>query len=302
MEKPVDLKKLSNEDIKNFLDSFDTVLSDCDGVLWLLNSPISGAFDALKNLEKLGKKILFVSNNNLSTVDDYLKKFEMMGYNAKPEQIVIPSIVILEHLLSINFEGKALVIGSPAFKKILSDGGIDVVSEPSVIDEVNTIRDVAKNIPEVKAVIFDCDLNLNYAKIMQAAVHVERDDVLFFVGPMDKKLPVAPSLTLIGPGFFAEMVIDHCGKSPIEYSKPSELLRIYLTKNYSLNNPNRCLFIGDSLSNDMKFAQSAGFQKLWVGSGVDSLGSEQTLEPNDRPDFYLPDLGVLGDLINHINN
>lgn len=41
---------------------------------------------------------------------------------------MIPSRVILEHLLSINFEGKALVIGSPALKKELTDGGIDVVS------------------------------------------------------------------------------------------------------------------------------------------------------------------------------
>lgn len=83
MEKPVDLKKLSNENIKNFLNSFDTVLTDCDGVLWLVNSPISGAFNALENLEKIGKKVLFVSNNTLSTVDDYLKKFRIMGYNAK---------------------------------------------------------------------------------------------------------------------------------------------------------------------------------------------------------------------------
>lgn len=54
-----------------------------------------------------------------------------------------------------------------------------------------------KNIPEVKAVIFDCDLNTNWIKITQAVVHLERDDVLFFVGPMDKKFPVGPSVTLL---------------------------------------------------------------------------------------------------------
>ena len=38
-----DIASMSSTDIKSFVDSFDTVLIDCDGVLWKGNSPIENS-------------------------------------------------------------------------------------------------------------------------------------------------------------------------------------------------------------------------------------------------------------------
>lgn len=41
------LSSLSASALSSFLDSFDTVVLDCDGVLWLGDQPIDGALDAV---------------------------------------------------------------------------------------------------------------------------------------------------------------------------------------------------------------------------------------------------------------
>ena len=49
-----DLVNLPKEDQIAFFDSFDTVLTDCDGVLWSGNTPIPGnsKFQSLKKRAK----------------------------------------------------------------------------------------------------------------------------------------------------------------------------------------------------------------------------------------------------------
>ncbi|XP_034938186.1 phosphoglycolate phosphatase 1A, chloroplastic-like isoform X2 [Chelonus insularis] len=262
--KPKDISQLTIEEFKTFLDSFDTIMTDCDGVLWLGEVPIKGALEALKLLDRFGKKVLFVSNNNTRSIEDYLQKFQVIGYKATPDQIMLPCQAIVWYLHHIGFKGKAFVVGSKAFIQALSDAGIDIVLGPKYVDEnMDVIHNALRREPEIKAVIFDFDINLNWVKMIQVAALLKRDDVLFFTGPRDKRLPISKTISLIGPGNFVDILINYTGRQPIEFAKPSEILKKILIKRYAISNPERCIFVGDSLVADMKFAELCGFQKFW---------------------------------------
>lgn len=71
--------KLSAELQKDFVDSFDVVMCDCDGVMWMVASPLPRTGEAVNLLRAHGKEVIFVSNNSMHTDDKYVEKFEGIG-------------------------------------------------------------------------------------------------------------------------------------------------------------------------------------------------------------------------------
>ncbi|XP_046674595.1 phosphoglycolate phosphatase 1A, chloroplastic-like [Homalodisca vitripennis] len=81
------LSSLSSNEYETFLNSFDTVLSDCDGVLWLESEVIKGSPEVINKFKTSGKKIFYVTNNSTKTRDQFLDKFKKLGFNATKDRI-----------------------------------------------------------------------------------------------------------------------------------------------------------------------------------------------------------------------
>ncbi|CAL7939006.1 unnamed protein product [Xylocopa violacea] len=290
----VDLAEMSPEQIQKFLDSFDIVMSDCDGVLWYVDKLIPGSLKAVGTLSKMGKKLYLVTNNSAVKRETYLERMRPSGLHMKLDQIINTARVISWYLKMIQFSDEAFVIGSPVFRQALIDDGIKLapteikLEKEDLFSIVHALNDNAS----VKAVIADFSIKYDYLKIAYALSCLSREDVLYICGAQDDWIAYAADQKILGSGPMIDIITRLSGKKPINCAKPSETLGKFVLKACDVHDPKRCLFIGDSLQTDIKFGKLCGFQTLLVGSGVNKIEDAEQSQEN-RPDFYISSLRLL---------
>lgn len=119
------LSSLSETEIKTWINSFDTVLTDCDGVLWIFNNILNQSVDTINTFIENGKKVFFVTNNSTKTRPEFLQKALSMKFNMTEEGIVSTSYLAAKNLKKLNFNKKVYVIGTSGVTKELDALGIE---------------------------------------------------------------------------------------------------------------------------------------------------------------------------------
>lgn len=92
------------------------------------------------------------------------------------------------------------------------------------------------------------------------------------------------------------------GREAIVLSKPGKALSELIIKQFKIQTPSRCLFIGDMLAQDMAFGTQCGFQKLLVltgGTTKESLFSGQ-VKIEEIPDYYADSLADFIELFDEL--
>ncbi|RZC42464.1 phosphoglycolate phosphatase 2-like [Asbolus verrucosus] len=244
-----DLNSVSKEEQEDFFNSFDLILCDVDGVLWLFLENLPGIEDGIKSFKKIGKKVVFVSNNCTKSHDFYLKQLKSAGFELEKDDLITPALAMVSYLKKLQFTKEIYLIGMTALRKELERGGFKVAEYgPDRIKE--TLQDLAANTivdnENVGAVIADADINLNYVKLQKAATYLKRPEVIFITGATDMKLPVGLNHVLLGPGYFHKILEDMTGRTPHALAKPSPYLNEYVVEKLKIDDRSRVLFIGDS--------------------------------------------------------
>ncbi|XP_037932222.1 pyridoxal phosphate phosphatase-like, partial [Teleopsis dalmanni] len=168
--------------------------------------------------------------------------------------------------------------------------------ERIIPESVNDLREAIYCNDPVKAVIIDVDFNLTAAKLMRAHVHLKNPDCLFIGGAADVLIPFG-GMDVIGSGPFISVVEESTKRKATILGKPGLQLCELLKRNYSLQDAKRALFIGDSLTSDIKFGKMCGFQTLLVlTGGTKSADLNKYLSLNETPDFIANTLADLCEL------
>uniref|UniRef100_A0A182NIK9 4-nitrophenylphosphatase n=1 Tax=Anopheles dirus TaxID=7168 RepID=A0A182NIK9_9DIPT len=288
--------EMSKEERRTFLSSFDTLMSDCDGVLWNFTGPIPGVDKALQLLRTDGKKLAFISNNGMRTMEEYRKKFHALGIDAREEEIVHPALTTVHYLKSIGMRDAVFCIATEVFKDYLRKAGFQVLDGPKErfpdSREANQVRVYTDYFeqrgPKVGAVVVDIDVNLSLQSLMKAKCYLERDPgCLFIAGATDYIIPLDSSMDVIGPGYFIDILERSTGRKPLILGKPGKALAQVVLEQFDVTDPKRVLFVGDMMPQDMGFGTRCGFQKLLMLSG--GTPKEVLLahdDPDQLPNYY----------------
>ncbi|BAA97552.1 N-glyceraldehyde-2-phosphotransferase-like [Arabidopsis thaliana] len=261
-------QQLENAD--QLIDSVETFIFDCDGVIWKGDKLIEGVPETLDMLRAKGKRLVFVTNNSTKSRKQYGKKFETLGLNVNEEEIFASSFAAAAYLQSINFpkDKKVYVIGEEGILKELELAGFQYLGGP------------------VGAVVVGFDRYFNYYKIQYGTLCIrENPGCLFIATNRDAVTHLTDAQEWAGGGSMVGALVGSTQREPLVVGKPSTFMMDYLADKFGIQKSQICM-VGDRLDTDILFGQNGGCKTLLVLSGVTSISMLESPENKIQPDFY----------------
>ncbi|MCJ1481532.1 hypothetical protein MMC06_001691 [Schaereria dolodes] len=231
------------EGIKDFIDSFDVFLFDCDG-----------------------KQIVFVTNNSTKSRADYRKKLVGMGIPAEVEEVfgsAYSAAIYISRILHLpSTHPTVFVLGESGIEHELDTesvphiGGTDLSFrrdiQPSDYDSLASGEALD---PSVGVVLAGLDYHVNYLKLAHAFHYLKRGAV-FLATNQDSTLPSAGAL-FPGAGAIVAPLVKMAGKDPVALGKPSQAMMDAIEGKFQFDRKRTCM-VGDRLDTDIRFGVEGG--------------------------------------------
>jgi 4-nitrophenyl phosphatase len=237
---------------------------DLDGVVWLADTPIRGAPEAVARLRSRGERVVFLTNNSSRTVGDYVKKLDGMGIPTEPDD-VLTSAQAAARLLEPGTT--ALLCAGPGVAEALEARGVCVVRHGRA---------------DAVVVGWHKDFDFDRLAAATAAVHGGAR----VVGTNEDATYPTPEGPLPGGGALLAAVATAGGVAPTVAGKPHQPMADLVAERVGAVE----VMVGDRPSTDGLFAGRLGARFALVLSGVTSP-FDLPVEPT--PDEVAADLAAL---------
>ena len=243
------------------INSYDTILLDLDGCVWVGSTATRGAPEAIAALREAGKTLAFVTNDSRHSPEEYVRKLWSLGIKASLDEVVTVGGAI-QFVLAERPPGRPVyVIGSAAIYRHVTDAGHRIVN--------GTPR-----AGTAEVVVFAAHDELDFTEMrgaMQAVlggaelIATDRD------GSYPSELGLAP-----GTGAFLAALEYATGARGRVVGKPEP--HLFETALDRIGDGGRTLVIGDRLESDLAGAAAAGLDGAIVLSGVATRETAQAAE------------------------
>lgn len=264
--------------------AIDGFVFDLDGTVYLGEAALPGSVDAIAELRRCGKRVLFVSNKPLEPRQNYAAKLTRLGIPTPPEDVITSAYVLGRHLAQQEPHLALYVIGEPSLRTELRSHGLQVLEELAQQDP-QTVMDPAG----IDAVVVAFDRTLDYRKLNTAYQALLRG-ARFFATNADKACPMPTGSLPDAGGTIA--ALEHMTGRKLELlaGKPSPLTMAVAINELKLP-PNRIMMVGDRLETDILMGQQAGMVTAVTLTGVATRADAERMTP--APDYIINHLGEL---------
>ena len=220
-------------DRKELLKETELFVLDMDGTFYLDTQILDGSLDFLRQVERLGKRYVFFTNNS------------------SRDQIITSGDVMIEYLKEY-YPGKTVyLVGTPDLEENFRENGILLT----------------KAMPDV--VVIGFDLTLTYEKLERACTYI-RNGAVFLATHLDINCPTRDGF-IPDCGAMCAAISLSTGKQPKYVGKPfKETVDMVLTLTGSKRE--KISFVGDRLYTDVKTGVANGAHGILVLSGETKPG------------------------------
>ena len=229
--------------------SYDHLLLDLDGCVWVGEEPTVDAPEAVSALREAGKRLCFLTNDARRSTEEFVRKLWRLGFQASLEEVVTVGGA-LQHRLAVRGGGSAFVIGAPAIHRHVADAGLRIVNGSEFASRADVV------------VIAEHD-GFDYAELRAATQAALRGADLLAAG-RDATFPM-PDGPWPGTGALVAAIEFATGRTALSVGKPEAWL--YRTAMDRLGE-GRALVVGDRVDADLAGAAAAHLDGAIVLTGV----------------------------------
>lgn len=263
----------------------DGYIFDLDGTVYLGDAALPGAANAIAELRRRGKRVIFVSNKPLAARAEYAAKLTRLGIPTPDTDVITSAYVLARHLAETQPDLNLYVVGESYLVRELRSHGLHVAEEFQNQDPKQVVDPRG-----IDAVVVAFDRTLDYRKLNTAYQALCRG-AHFFATNADKTCPM-PNGAIPDAGATIA-ALEHITGRKLELlaGKPSPLM-MQVARQVLGVAPAACLITGDRLETDIRMGQAAGMHTAVTLTGV---STRQAVAEMEHP----PDLVVdtLADLI-----
>ncbi|XP_069503447.1 glycerol-3-phosphate phosphatase [Ambystoma mexicanum] len=294
--------RLAGAAAKDFLSgAVDTVLFDCDGVIWRGDQVIPGAPEVINGLKRAGKQVFFITNNSTKTREMYAEKLSKMGFVVEKEEVFGTAFCTAIYLRKIaKLDGKVYLIGGKALSQEFAAVGIPYLGPgPDLVTGgMNEWANVSCD-PEVRAVVVGFDEHFSYMKLTRALGYLRNPTCLFLATNTDTRLPLEGGRAIPGTGCLVKAVETAAHRQAQIVGKPTRFILDCVASEYPIN-PARTVMVGDRLDTDILMGTSCGLKTILTLTGFSTLEDAQAHlssgSPSRQgmvPDYYVDTIADL---------
>jgi 4-nitrophenyl phosphatase len=254
-----------------FLNSISALILDMDGVLWRVSEPIGDLKSIFTQIDRMGLKVIFATNNASRTIRQYVDVLSSFSVTAEPWQI-INSATAVTYYLSTQFPhgGPVYIIGEQGVVEACSEHGF------------------YQSDSDVLAVIGGMDRSLTYEKLKTATLLI-RAGVPFIGTNPDLTFPTPYGL-VPGTGSILAALTAASGVTPIIVGKPEPMMYQVALERLNIK-AEQALVVGDRPETDIAGAQHIGCRTALVLSGVTNPTQAAAWRPT--PDIIADNLEMV---------
>jgi HAD superfamily hydrolase (TIGR01450 family) len=245
------------------------IVCDLDGVVYLSQTGIPGAGEALSALERRGYHIVFATNAPIRTARQVAAHIEQVsGYPARRRQVVTSAMALIGMLGPED--SPLLVVGEEGLAATLREAGFDLSQDPT----------------SVRTVVVGLDRHLTYERLRRATTAV-LGGARLLAGNRDATYPSEQGL-LPGGGAIVAAIEAASERRAEVAGKPFPPMRAEIRKTLG---PGPTWVVGDRPETDLQLGRDEGWSTVLVLTGV--ISDPAAVPPELQPDLVLPSLAAL---------
>ncbi len=221
-------------------------LIDLDGVLYVGDTPIDGAQEAIASLTESGFSIRFVSNTTRRCRRTIAAHLSVMGFEIPEDAIFTPPLAAVAYMKNAGKDRYFLLTSSDVYRDF------PPVSEPLLSSAVDYV------------IIGDAGERLTYESLNTAFRHLEAGAELLALER--DRYWMAPDGLSLSAGPFVAALEYASGRTAMVMGKPAPAFFSLALQDMHLT-PSETAMIGDDIATDIGGAQQAGMQGILVRTG-----------------------------------